>query len=130
MARIVNPDTITKPASNYAQGMVHASRGERLVISGQIGVRPDGTVETGMEAQMDRAWANLMAVVEGAGFERSEIIKVTIFVAEAGRTALYRQLRDKHMAGHTCAATDLQVAGLASPDFLVEIEAEAVREST
>jgi 2-iminobutanoate/2-iminopropanoate deaminase len=127
MARIINPETIAKPASNYAQGIVHNSSGERLVISGQIGVRPDGTIEAGMEAQMDRAWTNLMAVVAAAGFQRTDIIKVTIFVTEAGRTALHRQLRDKHMAGHTVAATYLQVAGLASPDFLVEIEAEAVR---
>ena len=128
MAHIINPDTIAKPASNYAQGVVHAAGAERLVISGQIGVRLDGTIEAGMEAQMDRAWSNLMAVVVGAGFQRTDIVKVTIFVTEAGRTALYRQLRDKYMAGHTCAATYLQVAGLASPDFLVEIEAEAVRE--
>ena len=40
---------------------------------------------------------------------------------------LARQVRDTALQGHLCAATYLQVAGLASPEFLVEIEAEAVK---
>jgi hypothetical protein len=37
-------------------------------------------------------------------------------------------MRDRKLGGHLCAATYLEVAGLASPQFLVEIEAEAVCE--
>jgi 2-iminobutanoate/2-iminopropanoate deaminase len=126
--KTINPDTIIKPASAYAQAvLLPPSAGHRLVISGQVGQSPDGKTESGMRAQMERTWSNLLAVLAEAGFERKHLIKVTTFVTEPGQTALYRELRDKALQGHLCAATYLQVAGLASPDFLVEIEAEAVK---
>ena len=126
--KALNPDTIIKPASAYAQAvLLPPTGGERLVISGQIGMTPDGRVETGMRAQMERTWSNLLAVLTAGGFEINHIVKVTTFVTEPGQTALYREIRDRALQGHLCAATYLQVAGLASPDFLVEIEAEAVK---
>ncbi len=126
--RIVNPEDIARPQSNYAQGVVHAANAERLVISGQLGVRPDGSVERGLEAQMERAWSNVLGVLAAAGFEKRHLVKVTAFVTQPGQVALFRSVRDRVLDGHACASTYLHVAGLASPDFLVEIEAEAVRE--
>jgi 2-iminobutanoate/2-iminopropanoate deaminase len=126
--QIINPAAIAKPASNYAQGVLHRVSGQRLVISGQVGVRPDGAVEQGLEAQMSRAWSNLFGVLEAAGFEKRHLVKVTVFVTEPDRVALFRSMRDRMLEGHVCASTYLQVAGLASPQFLVEIEAEAVKE--
>ncbi len=126
--KALNPDTIVEPASSYAQGVVHKASAERLIISGQVGVAPDGRVEKGTRAQMERSWSNLLAVLKAAGFERKHLAKITVFVTEPGQVGLYRDLRDKALEGHLCAATYLQVAGLATPDFLVEIEAEAVKE--
>jgi 2-iminobutanoate/2-iminopropanoate deaminase len=37
----------------------------------------------------------------------------------------YRQIRDRMLQGHAPASTYVIVAGLASPDFLTEIEIEA-----
>ena len=31
---IVNPDNVVKPASSYAQGVIHSAAAERIVISG------------------------------------------------------------------------------------------------
>lgn len=125
---LINPDDIAKPASRYAQGVLLKGGGERLVISGQVGVGRDGGVEQGLEAQMERAWSNLFGVLRAAGFERRHLVKITIFVTVPGAVAVSRTVRDRVLDGHVCASTYLQVAGLASPDFLVEIEAEAVKE--
>ena len=126
--KTINPDTVVKPASAYAQGvLLPPESGQRLVMSGQVGVAPDGRIEQGMRAQMERCWSNLFAVLTAGGFEIKHLVKITVFVTEPGQTALYREIRDHAMQGHLCAATYLQVAGLASPDFRVEIEAEAVK---
>lgn len=125
--KVINPGDIAKPASNYAQGVLHSAAGQRLVISGQIGVKPDGSIERGLEAQMERAWNNLFGVLKAAGFDKRDLVKVTVFVTEPGKVGLLRSMRDRLFEGHVCAFTYLQVAGLASPDFLVEIEAEAVK---
>lgn len=126
--KLINPDEIAKPVSRYAQGVLHGAGAERLVISGQVGVRPDGSIEEGLEAQMSRAWSNLFGVLKGAGFEKRHIVKTTTFVTVPGAVATSRTVRDRMLDGHVCASTYLQVAGLASPDYLVEIEAEAVKE--
>ena len=128
MIKRLNPDTVAQPASKYAQAVLHAAAAERIVISGQVGVRLDGTVETGLEAQMQQAWLNVFAVLQAAGFEKRHLVKVTVFVTEPGQVAVYRRVRDKLMEGLLVAMTYVQVAGLALPKYLVEIEAEAVKD--
>jgi enamine deaminase RidA (YjgF/YER057c/UK114 family) len=129
MPRIVNPTTIVKPASRYAQGIVHRAAAERLLISGQVGIAPDGAIEPGLEAQMQRCWSNLFAVLADAGFAVSDLVKITVLMTPPGDIALYRGMRDRMLDGHLCATTFMLVAGLAHPDLLVEIEGEAVREA-
>lgn len=126
--KIVVSDKIAKPASKYAPGVVHALRGERLVVSGQLGVRPDGAAESGLEAQMRRAWLNVFGVMEAGGFGKRHLLRATIYVTVPGAVALYRKIRDELLDGHLCANTYIEVSGLAAPEFLVEIEAEAVKE--
>ena len=126
--KFLNPDGVVKPASNYVQAVVHKAAAERIVISGQLGLRPDGSLEQGLEAQMRRAWSNLFAVMRAAGFEREDLIRATIYVTEPGQVALYRKVRDEMLDGHRCANTYLEISGLAAPEFVVEIEGEAVRE--
>ncbi len=126
--RAINPENIVKPASNYAQAVVHSNTGERIVISGQLGLRPDGGLEEGLEAQMERAWANVFGVMTAAGFDRTHLIRATIYVTLPGQATLYRKVRDKLLSGHICANTYIEVSALASPELLVEIEAEAVKE--
>ena len=126
--RILNPDSIVRPASNYAQAVVHAAAAERMLISGQLGLRPDGSLEDGLEAQMERAWKNIFALLEAGGFRREQLVRATIYVTVPGQVTTYREVRDRMLAGHLCANTYIEISALASPDFLVEIEAEAVRE--
>ena len=126
--KILNPDTVVKPASNYAQAVVHAAAAERIVISGQLGLRPNGELEEGLEAQMEQAWSNVFALMAAAGFERESLTRATIYVTVPGQVALYRKVRDKMLDGHRCANTYLEISALAAPEFLVEIEAEAIRE--
>lgn len=125
--KVLNPDTVIKPASNYAQGVVHPANAERIVISGQLGLRPDGTLEDGLEAQMERAWSNVFGVMAAGGFDVKHLVRATIYVTVPGQVMVYRKVRDKMLDGHLCANTYLEISALAAPEFLVEIEAEAVK---
>lgn len=129
MPSFFNPHPVHKPAGTYSHVAEHAwPGGRRLVISGQIGVKPDGTVVEGLEAQMERAWDNLLAIVAAAGMRVENIVKVTTFVVPKGSIAAARAVRERKLQGHRPASTYLEVAGLASPDFLFEVEAEAVED--
>jgi 2-iminobutanoate/2-iminopropanoate deaminase len=128
MPRFFDPPTIVKPASRYSQGVEHRLGGRRVIASGQIGLRPDGSLAEGLEAQMEVAWDNLFAVLREAGMNVTDLVKVTVFVTVPGSVALYRAVRDRKLEGHAPACTYLEVAGLARPDLLTEIEGEAVQE--
>jgi enamine deaminase RidA (YjgF/YER057c/UK114 family) len=128
MPRFLNPTTIAPPSSQYSHGVEHGRQGRRLVIAGQVGLRPDGTVADGIEAQLAQCWDNLIEVLSAAGMEVTDLVKVTIFVTVPNAIALSRRVREQKLNGHAPAATFVQVAGLARPDFLAEIEGEAVKE--
>lgn len=126
--KAMNPDGVVKPASNYAQCVLHAANAERLVISGQVGVAPGGTVAQGLEAQTEQTFKNLLAVLDGAGFKREHLVKIVAYVTVPGQVAVFREIRERMLGDHLCASTYLEISGLASPDLLVEVEGEAVKD--
>jgi enamine deaminase RidA (YjgF/YER057c/UK114 family) len=128
MIERLNPETAPRPASNYVQAVRHANSGKRLVISGQVGLSASGVLAQGLEAQLRQCWANLYAVLEGAGFAREHLVKSVIYVTVPDAVGLSRKIRDEATGGLPHASTYLQVVGLASADFLCEIEGEAVME--
>lgn len=123
----INPAGITAPASNYSQGVLVPAAARRLVISGQIGMTKEGKVVEGLEAQLRQTWQNILAVLKAGGMEVRDVVKITSFVTDPKAVGLTRQIRDEFMAGHRPASTFLVVAGLAMPELLCEIEAEAVK---
>ena len=129
MPRFLNPATVAPPSSRYSHGVEHSLRARRLVISGQVGLRQDGTLAEGLEGQLEQCWDNVIAVLRAANMEVADLVKVTIFVAARDAIAISRRVRERKLGGHAPASTFLEVAGLARPDFLAEIEAEAVQEA-
>ena len=121
----IQPADVPKPGSNYAQAVLLPAGGQRLILAGQIGVKPDGTVVQGIEGQMEQAWANVMAILREAGFTKEHIVRVVVYVTEPDRVGLYREVRDRVLAGHRCPNTFLEIAGLATPELKCEIEVEA-----
>jgi 2-iminobutanoate/2-iminopropanoate deaminase len=128
MARFFNSDGVPKPASNYSQAVEMPAGGRRLIISGQVGMLPDGRLLQGYERQAEQAWNNVLAILADAGMGSTDIVKIIAYDVAPGNVAAYRAVRDRMLGGHTPAATYVVVAGLASPDFLTEIEVEAVAE--
>ncbi len=120
------PDVV-RPGGKEPHSVVHAGDSERLVISGLIGVRPEGNLETGMRAQMERAWRNLMETIDSAGFDKGHLLRITAYATEPGRIQLFREIADRMLDGHGCPCAYRQVSGLGIPSILFELEAEAVR---
>lgn len=128
MPRFFNPRHTARPSSKFSHGVVHSARARRLVISGQVGVLADGTILPDLEGQMQAAWDNLVSVLEEAGMGVTDLIKITAFVTVPGSVNTFRKIRDQRLMGHCPASTYLEVTGLARPDFMFEIEGEAVTE--
>lgn len=128
MARVTfsNPPGAPAPQSRYSQAALIEGEGRRLVISGQVGLRPYGTPVAAPEDQMVQCLANLGAVLAAHGMGPGHVVKMTVFLTDRTLVTHWRRHRDAFLGGHAPTSTLLIVAGLASPDYVVEVEAEAV----
>lgn len=120
-----NPEGVRTPASRYSLACLVQGPGRRLVISGQVGVMPDGSVPEAAEAQVTQCLANLNTILRAHGMGPADIVKVTVFLTTPTLIQPWRDLRDAALGGHAPTSTLLIVAGLADPRFVVEVEAEA-----
>lgn len=128
MMRYLQTD-VFKPGAKMTLAMRIAPGGTRLLVAQQMGIRPDGQIEKGLRAQLERSWLNLFATLEAAGFKKHHLIKTTVFVTEPGRMAMVREIRDRMLEGHACISTAYQVTALQAPQQLCELEAEAAIET-
>lgn len=127
MLKRINPDTVVKPFSNYAQGVSAPANARWLYVAGQVGARPDGTIEKGFEAQAARCWSNILAILAADGMGPADIVKNTVYITNAGDVAKSRVARDAAMQGHACASTLVVISALALPELVVEIEVVAAK---
>ena len=123
----VNPETLSKP-----RGYTHVIKAKDTVyIAGQVGVAQDGTLVGGAdpEAQVRQIWRNLEAAVNSVGGTLRDIVKTTTYITSIEYAAAVRKVRDElYQASDLPTSTLVVVTGLASPDYLVEIEAIALVE--
>lgn len=100
-----------------------------VTLSGQCATGPDGAPQHpgDMKAQLALCIANLGAVLEQAGLSYANVTGIRVYTTDIGATlANWGEVVGPFNAlGHRPASTLLQVAGLFSPDLLVEIEATA-----
>ncbi len=120
-----NPPGVREPATRYSHGVLVQGAERRLVISGQVGLAPDGTVPSTGEGQIAQAFANLRIVLQAHGMGIGNVVKTTAFLTDRALLGPFRAARDAVFAEHAPASTLLFVAGLADPRWMVEIEAEA-----
>jgi 2-iminobutanoate/2-iminopropanoate deaminase len=122
-----NPASVHAPGSRYSHAALVEGPGRRLVMSGQVGIAPDGTVATGGQDQIAQALANLAAILAAHGMGPAHVVKMGVFLTDRSLVPAWRAERDRFLAGtHAPASTLLVVAGLADPRFVFEVEAEAV----
>jgi len=125
-----NPPTVHPPLGRYSHASVHPLGNglKRLVMAGQVGVKPDGKIAGDLGAQIEQAWDNLLAVLASEGMGPADLVKITFFTTDGSPEALKlsREIRARKLGELTPSSTFLVVAGLAGPDLKVEIEGEAV----
>lgn len=125
MHKTINPGIIAKPFGNYSHAVEIPASARRLYISGQVGVMPNGAMAEGVEKQTEWAWKNLLAILKSANMGVEDIVKYTTYLTDREDVAAFRRARDQVLDDVRPASTLVIVTGLASSDWLVEIEAVA-----
>jgi enamine deaminase RidA (YjgF/YER057c/UK114 family) len=123
----LNPPERAAPVGAYSQGVVAPVAGRWLHVSGQVGLRPDGTVPASFEEQAQVAWENLVAVLAAAGMDAGDLVKITSFLVDPAHVPAFARVRSGFLGEARPASTLLIVQALARPEWLVEVEALACR---
>ncbi|HJP20386.1 MAG TPA: RidA family protein [Alphaproteobacteria bacterium] len=126
MNRHFNPETVHAPAGSYHHGCEVPAGARWLVLAGQVGVKPDGSWAQGAAAQSAQAFRNIVAILAEADMAPADIVKLVIYPVSTEHIPAFRAARDE-VLGVDPPATLIVVAGLASPDALIEIEAFAAK---
>ncbi|GAS94102.1 endoribonuclease L-PSP [Mycolicibacterium canariasense] len=120
----------TYPEQNLDNDLCQAVvAGGVVYLRGQIGQDLDTRESVGVgdvEAQTDRAMANIAILLDEAGSSLADIVKVTVYLVDIRyRETVYRVM-GRWLKGVYPVSTGLVVDALARPEWLVEIDATAV----
>jgi len=122
-----NPESIHAPLGRYVHQIEVSGEGRMLFLAGQVGIRPDGTVPADPVDQLRVALENIVRNLEAAGFETTDLVKLTTYVVGEMDAVGRRAQLDRVLGSHLTTSTLVYVAALASPDYKVEVDAWATR---
>ena len=105
-------------------------RGKTLVMSGMPPFGQGGKIAVGdFPAQMKQVMENLSGILKSSGADWDRVVKTTVYLTRAQDfTEMNRIYASYFPSGNYPARTTVVVAALPHPDFLLEIECEAVLE--
>src|SRR3546814_16960152 len=108
------PSTGAPPFSRYGHG-VEVDAARWLLISGQVGVDREGRLAEGADAQMDQAWRNILAILDDAGMDAGNLVKITAYLTRRDDLKAFREMRDRPTPDGTTASNLLIVSRHTDP---------------
>jgi enamine deaminase RidA (YjgF/YER057c/UK114 family) len=113
------------PGNDYCQAI---RAGDHVYLRGQVGETLDGDFVGAGDpaAQTEQIMRNVKQLLEEAGAELGHIVKMTVYYADIAHRAAVSRVIGEWMRGIPYCPTGIVVAGLARPEWLVEIDVYAV----
>jgi len=124
-----NPEGVHAPLGLYSHTVAVPEGTELIFLSGQVGVRPDGSVPSTIEEQADQVFANIIALLKLHGLAATSIVKLTTFMVAGHDGDAVRAARLKYLGPHRPASTAVFVSQLVDPAWFVEVDAVAANMS-
>jgi len=101
--------------------------GNNVYVSGTVARGPDGKVVFGgVYEQAKQAIANIAAALEQAGASLNDVVRTRIYLVDIDEQDELARAHREAFGDIRPASTMVEVAALATPEMLVEIEADAV----
>lgn len=124
MKQFRNPPDVHAPVASYTH-QIEISGERLLVISGQVGLRPDGGLPADPIEQVEAALENVLRNLKAAQMGVQDLVKMTYYLVGEMDAPRRREVIAAKLGGHKPCSTLIYVAGLASPEYRVEIDAWA-----
>jgi enamine deaminase RidA (YjgF/YER057c/UK114 family) len=122
--RFMNPESIAKPGG-YSHVVECVGPGRIVYISGQLGVKPDGTMPADFRSQAIQVFENLKNALASVGATFSDVVKMNAYLIDIKTNIkFHREVRDLYVNTKAPpASTTIGVPALAREDALYEVEA-------
>jgi 2-iminobutanoate/2-iminopropanoate deaminase len=117
--------TSAAPAALGPYSQAIFAQGKFFFISGQIGMKADGTMAEGIEDQTRQVIMNLRAILFAGGLDAGDLVKTTIYLMDMKDFATVNEIYAEMVGGEPPARATVQVSGLPK-GALVEIDAIAI----
>ena len=126
---VINPTTVFNSLQYGFSQAMEVPEGRRIMLSGQVGVdAQEHTVGPGIAEQTAAALDNIEKVLAEVGGDLSHVIMLRLYIVESARDQqepIVEALRQR-FAHNPPPSSWIIVSGLSLPEWLIEVEAEAV----
>lgn len=104
--------------------------GNRIIVAGTGPIEDDGTTTPGdAAAQAERCFALIVKSIEELGGTAADVVRTRMFLTDIDEQSAVGEVHARFFGAARPAATMVGVATLCRPEWIVEIEAEAVIEA-
>ena len=121
----------TYPEQNLDNDLCQAVvAGNTIYLRGQIGQDLDTRESVGVgdvAAQTEQAMANIAMLLDEAGSKLEDIVKIVVYLTDVRYREPVYQVMGRWLKGVHPVSTGLVVTALARPEWVVEIDATAVK---
>jgi reactive intermediate/imine deaminase len=109
--QIIRTDGAPKAIGTYSQAV---RAGDTLYVSGQIPLDPASgeLVSRDLEGQIRRVFENLKAIIEAAGADLSQVVKLNVYLTDLKHFALVNQVMAQYFSEPYPARAVVGVAAL------------------
>lgn len=118
---------VARQIGTYSDGVETLASARWVFTAGTPGLMPDGTYPSGIVAQAEQAWKNVLAILAQADMGVKDLVKVTHYLVRDEDIKAYVAVRARYLGDARPASMLLVVPGLVKPEILVEIEAIAAK---
>ena len=118
---------VAKQIGAYSDAIEVAPGMRWLYTAGTPGLALDGRLPPDISGQAELAWTHIVAMLEKAGMNVHDLVKVTHYLLRASDIPDYVKVRARYLGDARPASMLLIVPGLVRPEFLLEVEAIAAK---
>ena len=127
--KVINPTAVFNSLQYGFSQALEVPEGRRILLSGQVGVdAQERTVGPGIAEQTATALDNIEKVLAAAEGDLSHVIMLRLYIVESARDQqepIAAALRER-FPNNPPPSSWIIVSGLSLPEWLIEIEAEAL----
>ena len=122
MKEQVKTEGAPAPIGPYSQGII--TSGKILFVAGQTPKDPKtGQMPPDFKAQAERTLENLKAIIEAAGANMSDVVKVNAYLTDLGNFPVFNEIYARYFSQPWPARTTV---GAALPGATVQVEIDAI----